>query len=45
MTMNEDGQIAQKNLPDGRDVIVRVRIFNTIITMGPAGAPCYDEQW
>lgn len=36
---------AHKVLPDGREVTVIERIFNTIVTIGPAGAFCYDQHW
>lgn len=32
-------------LADGRELAVIVRIFNTILTIGPAGANTYDDQW
>lgn len=30
---------------DGREVVVSRRMFNTIITIGPAGSDWFDDQW
>jgi len=37
--------IAGKILPDGRELAVIPRIYNTIITIGPAGSGFYDDHW
>lgn len=36
---------AQRLLPDGRELCVYVRPYNSILTVGPNGAPIYDDQW
>jgi hypothetical protein len=30
---------------DGREVVVTPRMFNTIVTIGPAGAQWIEDQW
>jgi hypothetical protein len=30
---------------DGREVVVTPRMFNSIVTIGPAGAPWIEDQW
>jgi len=37
--------IAGRTLPDGREILVIRRIFNTILTIGPAFAAAYDDHW
>jgi hypothetical protein len=37
--------IAGRLLPDGRELFVIPRFYNTIITTGPGGEGYYDEYW
>jgi len=37
--------IAGRTLPDGREVCVIPRIYNTILTIGPASKGYYDDHW
>jgi len=39
------GAIAGRILPDGRELVVIPRIYNTILTIGPAGRGWYDDCW
>jgi hypothetical protein len=32
-------------LPDGRELTIIIRAFNTILTIGPAGEHWFDDQW
>jgi len=41
----ELGAVVGRILPDGREVCVIPRIYNTVVTVGPAGSPCYDDSW
>lgn len=34
-----------RELPDGRALTVQVRLYNTILTIGPARANFYDDHW
>ena len=46
MELVDDGQrLIVKETGDGREVSVTPRIYNTIVTIGPIGAPIYDEHW
>lgn len=39
------GSCAYRVLPDGRDLTVYQRIFNTILVVGRPNSPCHDDQW
>lgn len=37
--------LAGRILPDGRELCVISRIYNTILTIGPANKGYYDDYW
>jgi len=39
------GAVAGRILPDGRELCVIPRLYNTILTVGPPGNGCYDQHW
>jgi hypothetical protein len=39
------GAVAGRILPDGRELYVIPRIYNTIVTIGRAGEPWIDDSW
>ena len=43
--LGDQGPLRKKVLPDGREVTVIQRMFNTILTIGPEGAAMYDQHW
>jgi len=45
MNHNVPDALRYRVLPDGRELCVIVRMFNTILTIGPAGERWFDDQW